>query len=150
VVYFIVTERYIARAPGLIFANTRADISREVRRMIWFFTRGAAQIDIEVHRGPEPNGFTLAVTYPDGAERIERFATAARLATRALTIQQRLIDEGWMPSSPATGHTMVPRTHLKRHARLAAAAARQARRARYRLIHARQSITKRFAAVLGL
>ena len=37
--------------------------------MIWFFTRGAAQIDVEVHRGTEPGAYTLAVTYPDGAER---------------------------------------------------------------------------------
>ena len=98
--------------------------------MIWFFTRGAAQIDVEVHRGPEPGAYTLAVTYPDGAERIERFETAARLVTRALTIQQRLIDEGWMPSSPATGKPMAPRRRTKRHFRLVAAAARHARRAR--------------------
>ena len=76
--------------------------------MIWFFTRGAAQIDVEVHRGSEPGAYILAVTYPDGAERIEQLNTAARLVTRALTIQQRLIDEGWMPASPATGKTMIP------------------------------------------
>jgi hypothetical protein len=82
--------------------------------MIWFFTRGAAQIDVEVHRGLDPGTYTLAVTYPDGAERIEKFETAARLVTRALTIQQRLIDEGWMPASPATGKTMVPRRRRSR------------------------------------
>jgi hypothetical protein len=117
--------------------------------MIWFFTRGAAQIDVEVHRGTEPGAYTLAVTYPDGAERIERFDTAARLVTRVLTIQQRLIDEGWMPSSPATGKPIPGRPH-RRPTRLAAAAARHARRARRTLTHARQSITKRVAAVLGL
>lgn len=119
--------------------------------MIWFFTRGAAQIDVEVHRGPNPGAYTLAVTYPDGAERIERFDTAARLVTRALTIQQRLIDEGWMPSSPATGKTMIPRRrNVSRPARVAAAAARQAQRAKQRFSHARQRISKRLAAVLGL
>jgi hypothetical protein len=116
--------------------------------MIWFFTRGAAQIDVEVHRGPRPGGYSLAVTYPDGAERVERFDTAARLVTRVLTIQQRLIDEGWMPSSPATGKPIPPR-HRRTRARFAATAARHARRARGTLIHARQSITKRFAAVFG-
>ena len=119
--------------------------------MIWFFTRGAAQIDVEVHRGTEPGAYTLAVTYPDGAERIERFDTAARLVTRALTIQQRLIDEGWMPSSPATGRTMMPRQRrTRRSARMAAAAARHARRARQSIAHARQRISKRLAAVFGL
>jgi hypothetical protein len=101
--------------------------------MIWFFTRGAAQIDVEVHRGPEPGAYTLAVTYPDGAERVERFETAARLVTRALTIQQRLIDEGWMPSSPATGKPIAPRRRAKPHTRLVAAAARHARRARSKI-----------------
>jgi hypothetical protein len=118
--------------------------------MIWFFTRGAAQIDVEVHRGANPGAYILAVTYPDGAERIEHFESAARLVTRALTIQQRLIDEGWMPSSPATGKTMIPRRQLKGPARLAAAAARHARRAHRTLVQARQNITKRFASVFGL
>jgi hypothetical protein len=121
--------------------------------MIWFFTRGSAQIDVEVHRGPEAGAYTLAVTYPDGAERIERFETAARLVTRALTIQQRLIDEGWMPSSPATGKTMVPRRRARsrrRPARMAAAAAHRARVAHQTIVLARQRISKRLAAVFGL
>jgi hypothetical protein len=122
--------------------------------LIWFFTRGSAQIDVEVHRGPAPGAYTLAVTYPDGAERIERFDTAARLVTRALTIQQRLIDEGWMPSSPATGKTMVPRRRsrfrMKRSTRVAAAAAHHARIARQTISLARQRISERLAAVFGL
>ena len=108
--------------------------------MIWFFTRGAAQIDVEVHRGTEPGAYTLAVTYPDGAERIEQFATADRLVTRTLTIQQRLIDEGWMPASPATGKTMVPRRVRRRHVLFSAAAARRA------LASMRESISRRLAA----
>ena len=117
--------------------------------MIWFFTRGAAQIDVEVHRGQEPGAYTLAVTYPDGAERIERFETAARLVARALTIQQRLIDEGWMPASPATGKTMVPRRLMRRRSHFAAAV-RQARRAQSTLSDARRRISKRLAAAFGL
>ena len=118
--------------------------------MIWFFTRGAAQIDVEVHRGPDPGVYTLAVTYPDGAERIERFETAGRLVARALTIQQRLIDEGWLPASPATGRTMTPRRPARRHVRFAAAALRRARLARLAFTHVRQTIPKRLAAVFGL
>jgi hypothetical protein len=112
--------------------------------MIWFFTRGAAQIDVEVHKGTEPGTYILAVTYPDGAERIEQLHTAARLVTRALTIQQRLIDEGWMPASPATGKTMIPRRVRRRHVRFATAAARRA------IATVRQSIGKRLAASFGL
>ena len=112
--------------------------------MIWFFTRGAAQIDVEVHRGTEPGAYMLAVTYPDGAERIEHFKTAARLVTRALTVQQRLIDEGWMPTSPATGKAMIPRRVRRRHVRFAAAAARRT------LATVRLSISRRLAATFGL
>jgi hypothetical protein len=83
-------------------------------------------------------------TYPDGAERVEHFETAARLVTRALTIQQRLIDEGWMPTSPATGKTMIPRRGRRRPVRFAAAAARRA------LATVRQTISKRLAATFGL
>jgi hypothetical protein len=112
--------------------------------MIWFFTRGAAQIDVEVHKGTEPGAYILAVTYPDGAERIEQLDTAARLVTRALTIQQRLIDEGWMPASPGTGKTMIPRHSRRRRVRFAAAAARRA------LATVRHTISKRLAATFGL
>jgi hypothetical protein len=118
--------------------------------MIWFFTRGAAQIDVEVHRGADPGAYTLKVTYPDGAERVERFDAAARLVTRALTIQQRLIDEGWMPASPATGKTMVPRRIRRKPARFAVAAAQQARVARTTLSNVRRTISKRLAAAFGL
>ena len=90
--------------------------------MIWFFTRGQAQIDVEVHRGSEPGAYTLAVTYPDGAERIEQFDTATRLVTRALTIQQR----------------------RRRRVRFAAATARRA------LATVRQTIGRRLAATFGL
>ena len=76
--------------------------------MIWYFTRGAAQIDVEVLRGSEANGYTLALTYSDGTERIEQLESPARLVARALAIQQRLIDEGWMPASPATARRWFP------------------------------------------
>jgi hypothetical protein len=107
--------------------------------MIWFFTRGAAQIDVEVHKGTVPGTYTLAVTYPDGAERIEQLDTAARLVTRTLMIHQRLIDEGWMPTGPATGKSMIPRRLRRRQVRFAAAAARRA------LAVVRLSISKRLA-----
>jgi hypothetical protein len=137
--------RLFFRRRRLIPGGRRSDIWRKTD-MIWFFTRGAAQIDIEVHRGPEPSVYTLAVTYPDGGERIERFENAARLVTRALTIQQRLIDEGWMPSSPATGQPIVPRRRSRRGG-LAAAAAQHARRT---WSAARARISERVAAVFGL
>jgi hypothetical protein len=122
----------------------RADTDVSEVMMIWFFTRGAAQIDIEVRRGRAPGAYTLAVTYPDGAERIEQLASAARLVTRALTIQQRLIDEGWMPTGPASGRPAIARRARRRHVRSAATAARRV------LTTVRLSLSKRLAATFGL
>jgi hypothetical protein len=113
--------------------------------MIWSFTRGAAQIDVEVHRGADPDHYTLAVTYPDGAEQIEHFDKASKLVTRALLVQRRLIEDGWLPSSPANGQTIVPRRRRRLgHVRTAAAAARRT------VVQIRRSITKRLAAAFGL
>ena len=68
--------------------------------MIWFFTRGSAQVDIEVRRGGAPSTFELVVDYPDGSEKIARFRDARKLVRHALRVQRRLIRRGWVPSAP--------------------------------------------------
>lgn len=112
--------------------------------MIWYFTRGTAQVDVEVHRQGMSGGYTLQVTYPNGSERMEHFDEPARLVTRTLAVQQRLIEEGWMPSSPLGGRTLPPRRNRQsrrvRIVRLARQAASQFR----------QSVTRRLAAAFGL
>jgi hypothetical protein len=112
--------------------------------MIWYFTRGAAQIDVEVHRRVPDGGYTLEVTYPDGTQLIEHFEDPARLVTRTLAAQQRLIEDGWMPASPLGGQAIPPkrprRSRRARYARLARQAATQ--------FHRR--VTRRLAAAFGL
>ena len=68
--------------------------------MIWFFTRGSAQIDIEVRRISDPQGYELVIDYSDGSEGVERFTNPRRLVQRTLTLQRRLIRNGWVPSGP--------------------------------------------------
>jgi hypothetical protein len=68
--------------------------------MIWFFTRGRAQVDIEVRRLIDGETFELIVDYPDGSEGIERFTDPGKLVKRTLSLQRRLIREGWAPSGP--------------------------------------------------
>ena len=68
--------------------------------MIWFFTRGRAQVDIEVRRLIDGKTFELIVDYPDGSEGIERFTNPSKLVRRTLRLQRRLIREGWVPSGP--------------------------------------------------
>lgn len=78
--------------------------------MIWFFTRGPAQVDIEVRRVPDTGVFELVVDYPDGSEGVERFADPRKLVARTLAVQHRLIREGWMPTGPGNH----PRSHAPR------------------------------------
>ena len=91
--------------------------------MIWFFTRGSAQIDFEVRRLPETGGFAMIVNLPDGTERTEAFDDPGRLIGRVLAAQQQLIEEGWVPSSPIVAQRRRPppivsrrRRYLRRNA----------------------------------
>jgi hypothetical protein len=76
--------------------------------MIWFFTRGSAQVDIEVRRVPDADLFELVIDYPDGSEGVERFRSPKKLIQRTLAVQRHLIRKGWTPTSP--GHH--PRAHV--------------------------------------
>lgn len=111
-------------------------------QMIWFFTRESAQVDIEVRRDLDPKPYVLVVTQSDGTERVERFAAGTRLVARMLTVQRRLIRQGWIPSSP----TGTPVT-VGRRARPRIPIHQRARRAVVRL---RRRITRRLAAAFGL
>jgi hypothetical protein len=111
--------------------------------MIWFFTRGPAQIDFEVRRAPETGAYAVVVNYPDGTEEIEAFQDPTRLITRVLAVQRRLIEEGWVPSSPIGRTALVAHPSVsrrRRYMRLASNAAQQLRR----------TVTKRLAAAFGL
>ena len=111
--------------------------------MIWYFTRGTAHIDLEVHRLGGANGYTFAVTYPDGAEQIESFNDPARLVTRVLAFQQKLIADGWIPSSTDGGSVSLTRRPIRRRHRYLVTARKAVRRIR-------RTVTKRLAAVFGL
>ena len=111
--------------------------------MIWFFTRGAAHIDLEVHRLGGSTGYTFAVTYPDGAEQIESFSDPARLVTRVLSFQQKLIADGWMPSSTDGGPVSLGRRPIRRRQKYLVFARKTVRRIR-------RSVSRRLAAAFGL
>jgi hypothetical protein len=107
--------------------------------MIWFFTRGRAQVNIEVRRGAEPATFELVVDYPDGSERVARFSDARKLVRYALKVQRRFIRDGWIPSPPAE-RARPPLTELQ-----AAAAPRPRLWSRVQ-----RRLSARWAATFGL
>jgi hypothetical protein len=85
--------------------------------MIWSFTRGSAQVDIEVRRVGEPAVFELVVDYPDGSEDVRRFTQPRKLVRHTLNLQRRLIRQGWIPAGPdmrppKTAATTPPRTRF--------------------------------------
>jgi hypothetical protein len=111
--------------------------------MIWFFTRENAHIDLEVHRLPQGSGYVFAVTEADGSEKVEKFTDPARLVTRVLSVQQRLLEDGWMPASPGGGRVVVRTRGRSGRGRYVVLARRAVSR-----VH--KSITRRLAAAFGL
>ena len=85
--------------------------------MIWFFTRGNLQVDIEV-RQVDVDAFELVIDYPDGSESVERFTNPRKLVRRTLSAQQRLIRDGWIPSGPGMRfrvNSVATNAAVKRH-----------------------------------
>jgi hypothetical protein len=85
--------------------------------MIWFFTRGNLQVDIEV-RQVDVDAFELVIDYPDGSEGVERFTNPRKLVRRTLSAQQRLIRDGWIPSGPGMRfrvNSVATNSAVKRH-----------------------------------
>ena len=111
--------------------------------MIWYFTRGTAHIDLEVHRHSGSAGYTFAVTYPDGAEQIESFSDPSRLVTRVLSFQQKLIADGWIPASTDGGPVSLTRRPVRRRQKYLLVAKKAVRRIR-------RSVSRRLAAAFGL
>lgn len=68
--------------------------------MFYFFQRGKDTVQCEVRAATDGPGFEIVVTEPDGAERVETFATSEEVHTRWLELHKRFADEGWW--GPAT------------------------------------------------
>jgi hypothetical protein len=112
--------------------------------MIWFFTRGPAQLDIEVRRVSHGGAFELIVDYPDGTETVERIADPRKLVDRTLKVQRRLIREGWAPTGPG-GTGLRARTAPLRRSKL-----QHLRSIAQTLAHVQRNVTRRLTAAFGL
>jgi hypothetical protein len=111
--------------------------------MIWFFRRGNLQVDIEVRRIADPDGFELVIDYPDGSEGVQQFTDPRKLVRRTLGVQQRLIRDGWVPSGPGMRFRVETAS--------AATAPVKHRRAVPRLFrYVHRHVTARLAATFGL
>lgn len=109
--------------------------------MIWLFTRGSAQVDIEVRRVGEPPIFELVVDYPDGSEEVRRFTEGRKLVRRTLRLQRQLIRDGWAPSNPDLPRMAAPRPTRS---------ITRVRRARRFWSRLHRHVADRFAATFGL
>ncbi len=65
--------------------------------MIWFFERNRAHLRYEIRRQPDGPDFELVITQPDGAQQVERYATATDLALRSGVLCESLYEQGWRP-----------------------------------------------------
>jgi hypothetical protein len=110
--------------------------------MIWFFRRGNLQVDLEVRRIGDPDGFELVIDYPDGSEGVQRFTNPRKLVRRALSLQQQLIRDGWVPSGPGM--------RFRVDAAVAPPAARRRRALPRLLADVHRQVAARLAATFGL
>ena len=62
--------------------------------MFYFFQRGPDFVRCEIS-GDDASGYKVAVTEPDGQERMESFANSDAAHARWLEIQERLKSDGW-------------------------------------------------------
>ena len=111
--------------------------------MIWFFTRGATQVDLEVRRISMTGGYALVMNHSDGSERVQAFQDPRRLITYMLDLQQQFIADGWIPSSPIGRSAIVPVPVVRKKGRYL-------RRVRLAATHLHRTVTKRLAAAFGL
>jgi hypothetical protein len=63
--------------------------------MVWFYERQGIFIRCETRELPEQAGFELAITEPDGTERVERFADSAGIMKRQEELGATLQHDGW-------------------------------------------------------
>ena len=80
---------------GIQLHRRRADIQWE---MTLFSTRRVtAPQFLKVHSDQLDVGYRLAVSYPDGSQRVERFDDARSLLEGTTRLHDELIRDGWEP-----------------------------------------------------
>jgi hypothetical protein len=64
--------------------------------MVWFYERRGALIRCEARPVRRRKvRYELVIVHADGAERVERYSNADRLAARQYELQQALENDGW-------------------------------------------------------
>lgn len=68
--------------------------------MFYFFKRGTETVQCEVRSSCDGPGYEIVISQPNGAERIEQFATSDQVHRRWVELHKTLELEGWW--GPAT------------------------------------------------
>lgn len=63
--------------------------------MVWFYERSGQFTRCEARPSANGNGFELAITGPDGNERVETFADQDALYARQQQLESTLTTDGW-------------------------------------------------------
>ncbi len=63
--------------------------------VIWFYVRHGGHLRCEIRQAPGGDRFDLAITEPDGSERVESFADSATLNRRAKQLEEEWRANGW-------------------------------------------------------
>lgn len=63
--------------------------------MLWFFERQDSRLRYEIRSAENGQGLELVITYPDGREEVEVYATPADALRRSDRLQRDLTAAGW-------------------------------------------------------
>jgi hypothetical protein len=72
--------------------------------MIWFFERERKRLQWEIRTQSDGPGVELAITFPDGSQYVEHFASTQELVERSGRLTSRLQTEGWRPLGDWPAH----------------------------------------------
>jgi hypothetical protein len=63
--------------------------------MVWFYERQGTFVRCEARPASDGEGFELAITDPDGLERLERFESSDALTRRQTELERTFVTDGW-------------------------------------------------------
>lgn len=84
-----------AKRPAALLEGLLRDVPRaDTADMVWLFARGAERLRCETRDG-DTGSHHLAVTMPDGVERVEQYPDSAALIRRQCELVEAWKAQGW-------------------------------------------------------
>jgi hypothetical protein len=84
-------------------SNSQAERLTEqagLKGMVWFFTRGDEELQLQTERDAATGEYSLTWRNPDGSSQTERFTDSQAFRRRLEQVEARLANEAWTRQDP--------------------------------------------------